>query len=414
MQLSGLVTVLVLATAALSAQGANTTTPAYYCKTDADCASFPNTVCITVEAKDPISKCTPNTVKRPACRLGQFGLCPSYQDTSRDYLNAHCIFVADDSVAPAAATTRQLATTTAPAATTSAPAATVKAAGSSSGTTAVTRAPLTVAPDASTTTTTTTDGSGSAATTGTDTTVGDSSGSDDTQAAVVKSASYKIGNQTVYGIFKCADLSECDNLAADPTTCRPAKCGDANSVNQCNNQGTCTYTSKQDVKARSCMCYKGFSGTKCEKTESGACDVDCGLGGDCVDGECVCKKGWDGKKYNGKQGKADARCTKCTNDLACENSNSCNTETGMCECGAGYTGTTCGGVEDACVKKTCGTVGKCQPKDDNTAVCMCPICDPDCTVCPTKDCSTCPSAASSVTISAGALLIAAFAALMMG
>uniref|UniRef100_K3WKA3 EGF-like domain-containing protein n=1 Tax=Globisporangium ultimum (strain ATCC 200006 / CBS 805.95 / DAOM BR144) TaxID=431595 RepID=K3WKA3_GLOUD len=397
---------LVLAAAARLTSGATTTnssTPAYYCTTDDDCAAWENTVCIKVEMEDSISKCTPNTAKRPACRLGQFGLCPSYQDTERGYLNAQCIFVADDSVAPTTATTtaRKLQ------------AGTVKAAGSSSGastvgstTTTTTRAPLTVAP-AEDETDTTTSGSGDS----TSTSVGDSSG-DSALSTTAQYASYKINNQTVYGIFKCADVSECDNLAADPSTCKPAKCGDAASMNQCNNQGTCTHTSKIDITARSCMCYKGFSGTKCEKTESGECDVDCGSGGDCVDGECVCKKGFDGKKYNGKQGKANARCTKCTNDLACQNSNTCNIETGTCDCAAGYTGTTCGGVDDNCVTKDCGT-GSCQIGANDKAVCMCPICDPVCTECPTKNCSTCPSAASSVTISVGALLVSLVVALVM-
>lgn len=399
---TGLAWLLVVATAALSAHGATnkTETPAYYCKTDEDCAAYPNTVCITVEAKDPISKCTPNTVARPACRRGQFGLCPSYQDTQRGYLNAHCIFVADDSVAPATATTtaaRQLAANTTAAGTVKPADTTANA----STTATATRAPLTIAPD-----TATTGGSGSGL--GTDSTaVGDTSGS----AVPVASAKYKIGNQTVYGIFKCADLSECDTLAADPTTCRPSKCGEGNSVTQCNNQGTCTHTSKQDIKMRSCMCYKGFSGTKCEKTESGACDVDCGVGGDCVDNQCVCKAGYDGKKYKNKQGKSDSRCTKCTNDLGCENNNACNTETGTCTCAAGFTGPTCGGVEDLCVTKSCG-IGSCNVINDK-AVCQCPICSPTCETCPTKDCSTCPSAASSVTISAGVLLVSAAVALFM-
>lgn len=398
--------VLVLATARLvaGATTTNTTTPAYYCTTDEDCAAFPDTVCIKVEMEDPISKCTPNTVKRPACRLGQFGLCPSYQDETRGYLNAHCIFVADDSVQPTT-TTRRLATTTAPA-------ATVKAAGSSSGsgtvgtTTSTTRAPLTIAPDDEETA-----ASGSGDSTA-DTSVGDASGSDGALTTGAKFASYKVGNQTIYGIFKCADLSECENLAADATTCRPSKCGDANSVQQCNNQGTCTHTSKSDIKQRSCMCYKGFTGTKCEKTESGECDVDCGIGGDCVDGECACKAGFDGKKYKNKQGKSDARCTKCTNDLACENKNTCDIETGTCDCAAGYTGVTCGGIDDNCVTKSCGT-GSCQLGSNGKALCMCPICDPECTECPTKDCSTCPSAASSLTVSVGALLVSFVVALMM-
>lgn len=399
--------VALAAVAARSALGAttNTTTPDYYCKTDADCAAkYPNTVCITVEAKDPISKCTPNTAKRPACRKGQYGYCPSYQDEERGYLNAHCIFVADDSVAPSSvtggvssttnSTRRWLQATVKPADTT--------ASNSSTTTTAATRAPLTVAP---------TDSSGGGDdTTDSGTTVGDSSG--DGQAAAVASASYKIGNQTVYGIFKCADLSECDTLAADPTTCRPSKCGDATSVNQCNNQGTCSHTSKLDIKARSCLCYKGFSGTKCEKTDSGQCDVDCGLGGDCVDGLCVCKAGYDGKKVKNKQGKADSRCTRCTNDLGCANGNPCDIETGKCSCQAGYTGTTCGGVEDVCVEKSCG-IGSCNIVSGK-AVCQCPICSPDCQTCPTKDCSTCPSAASSVTISLGAVAVCALASLLMG
>ncbi|KAE8895939.1 hypothetical protein PF003_g20073 [Phytophthora fragariae] len=72
----------------------------YYCTSDAYCEkNYPGTVCISVNNYgDVISKCTPNTSKRPACRGAQPGLCPSYQSSDRGYLNAHCVFVSEENL----------------------------------------------------------------------------------------------------------------------------------------------------------------------------------------------------------------------------------------------------------------------------------------------------------------------------
>jgi hypothetical protein len=366
--------------------------PKYYCETDADCeAKFPDTVCIAVDNYgDVVRKCTPNTKDRPACRGGQPGLCPSYQSPEISYLNAHCVFVAKD--------------TDASAATTSSSAASASASSSGSGA-AARRFLMTAAQMAS--------GSGSSAGVAVgDGSVSDSSGATITGENLGTYAKVTIGKKVVTGQFVCIDVSDCENKAYDTTTCAPATCGSPNSKEQCNNQGTCTYKSIQTMSKRTCMCYKGFQGDKCQQEVSSECDVDCGMGGDCVDGECVCKKGWDGKKYKDKQGKPSQRCTKCTNDQACQNGNPCNIETGTCVCNAGYFGSTCGATEDSCTNKNCYT-GNCQVLGNGSSACFCPLCSPTCNMCPTKDCSTCPSAGSTIEISKGVVFVSAVFGLLI-
>ncbi|KAI9912314.1 hypothetical protein PsorP6_005254 [Peronosclerospora sorghi] len=73
-------------------------------------------------------------------------------------------------------------------------------------------------------------------------------------------------------------------------TIKGAKVTAPTSKEVCTYHGTCTYKSRSKIGKRTCMCYAGSEGDKCEKEVSNACDVDCGAGGDCVDGECVCKK----------------------------------------------------------------------------------------------------------------------------
>jgi len=74
--------------------------PAYVCDSDAYCEkTFPGTACISVNNYgDIVSKCTPNTAKRPACRGATPGLCPSYQSADIGYLNAHCVFVSEENL----------------------------------------------------------------------------------------------------------------------------------------------------------------------------------------------------------------------------------------------------------------------------------------------------------------------------
>lgn len=369
--------------------------PKYYCETDADCeAKYPDTVCISVDNYgDVLKKCTPNTKDRPACRGGQPGLCPSYQSEEVGYLNAHCVFVAKDTDAKTSVASsgsgsgsggdvRRFLMTMEDMASSKATVATVKAS-SASGDNAV--------------------GDSSASGSATVTTTGTNLG---TYAKVT------IGKKVVTGEFICIDVSDCENKAYDTSICDVATCGSPGSKMQCNNHGTCTYKSIQTMTKRSCMCYKGFSGDKCQQEVSNECDVDCGMGGDCVNGECTCKKGWDGKKYNGKQGKPSQRCTKCTNDQACQNGNPCDIESGTCVCNPGFFGSTCGATEDSCTTKNCYT-GQCQVLANGSSACFCPLCSPKCEMCPTKDCSTCPSPASTVEISKGVVFVSAVVGLFI-
>ncbi|TYZ63714.1 hypothetical protein PybrP1_003683 [[Pythium] brassicae (nom. inval.)] len=357
--------------------------PAYQCETDADCAAkFPGTACISVDNYgDIVRKCTPNTKERPACRGGQPGLCPSYQNEQVGYLNAHCVFVAKDATTTDASTSKT----------------------STTGSDADSRRDrflLAMTEMASS-------GSGSG---GGSASVGDNTVNPGANMGTY--AKVTINKKLVTGEFVCIDVSDCENKAADPTTCEPITCGSPGSKTRCNNHGTCTYKSIQTMSKRSCMCYKGFQGDKCQTEISNECDVDCGLGGDCVDGACVCKKGWDGKKFNNKQGKANQRCTKCTNDQACENGNPCNLETGTCVCNPGYFGPTCGATEDSCTNKNCYT-GQCQVLTNGSSACFCQHCSPECKMCPTKDCSTCPSPASTVEISKGVVFVSAIVGLFI-
>ncbi|KAK1939398.1 Tenascin-X [Phytophthora citrophthora] len=353
----------------------------YYCTSDAYCEkNYPGTVCISVNNYgDVISKCTPNTSKRPACRGAQPGLCPSYQSADIGYLNAHCVFVSEENLSLSSSgsgsSRRRLA---------------------SSSASASAESP----PSSSSTSSTSEISSGSA---------GSSSPNSSTSDA---DALYTttIDGEEVKGQFVCLDVSDCESKAADPSTCYPSACGSSDSKEQCTYQGTCTYKNKKKITKRTCMCYAGFEGDMCSTEVSNACDVDCGTGGDCVDGECVCKEGFDGKEYDGKQGKANQRCTLCTNDLACQYNNTCNIDTGKCVCAAGYSGDTCGAVEDACTTTSCGE-GDCQVLTNGSAACYCPSCSPSCSLCDmlsnyTFDCSTCVTDGATATQASKLLMLA--------
>lgn len=374
--------------------------PVYYCETDEDCeGTFPGTVCIEVDNYGEVTKkCTPNTASRPACRGAQPGLCPSYQSEEVGYLNVHCVFVAVDAegedVVDSTGGTKDDSETE----------ASVASSGSGSADTKRRGRWLMLAASE--------DGSSSP-----EVIVSSSGSSGETTAPVVSTGAYakvKIGKETVTGQFRCVDVSDCARQAYDPTTCETEACGSPNSLMQCNNHGTCTYKSVQKMSTRSCMCFAGFSGDKCQQEISNECDVDCGLGGDCVDGECKCKKGFDGKKYKGKQGKPNQRCTKCTNDLACQNDNACDIDTGVCVCSPGYGGPTCGATEDSCTRRNCGDLGTCKLFANGSSACYCLTCDPDCELCKANDCSTCPSASSTIGISKAVIAFASVAALLLG
>uniref|UniRef100_H3HAV7 EGF-like domain-containing protein n=1 Tax=Phytophthora ramorum TaxID=164328 RepID=H3HAV7_PHYRM len=371
--------------------------PAYYCDSDSYCEkTYPGTACISVNNYgDVVSKCTPNTAKRPACRGAQPGLCPSFQSADIGYLNAHCVFVSEEN----------LSLSSSGSATSSSGSGRRRLMGAAGSTAASTASSAEAAASGSSTSST---ASGSEDSTATDTGSGASG-----------MYSVTIDGEKVSGQFICLDVSDCANKAADPSTCEPTACQAPTSKEVCTYHGTCTYKNKKKITKRTCMCYAGFEGDKCEKEVSNACDVDCGTGGDCVDGECACKEGFDGKKVDGKQGKPNQRCTRCTSDLACQNGNTCNTETGKCICGPGYNGDTCGATEDSCTTRTDCGVGACQVLANGSSACYCPLCSPSCSLCDmginaTFDCSTCPTDAATTMQSSKLLIFASmFVAVML-
>ncbi|KAG1708424.1 hypothetical protein DVH05_025103 [Phytophthora capsici] len=385
--------------------------PAYYCDSDSYCEkNYPGTVCISVNNYgDVVSKCTPNTAKRPACRGATPGLCPSYQSADIGYLNAHCVFVSEEylSLSSSGSATsgsgsgrRRLMGA---ASNSSSAAAASGSAGASSTTSSASAASSTAS---------STESSKAASGSEEDSTATESGSGADSMYSVT------IDGEKVSGQFVCLDVSDCANKAADPSTCEPTTCQAPDSKEVCTYHGTCTYKNKKKITKRSCMCYAGFEGDKCEKEVSNACDVDCGTGGDCVDGECVCKKGFDGKSYDGKKGKPNQRCTRCTNDLACQNDNTCNTETGKCICGPGYTGDTCGATEDSCTTRTDCGIGACQVLANGSSACYCPMCSPTCSLCDmdinsTFDCSTCPTDSAMTTQSSKLLVFASLIVAVM-
>ncbi|OWZ00528.1 GPI-anchored serine rich tenascin-like glycoprotein [Phytophthora megakarya] len=381
--------------------------PAYYCDSDSYCAKqYPGTVCISVNNYgDVVSKCTPNTSKRPACRGATPGLCPSYQSADIGYLNAHCVFVAEENL--------DLSSSGSATSGSGSDRRRLMAAASNSSSAAASAATST-ASSGSTASSTASSSSTAAAS---------ASGSEDstaTESGSGASAMYSvtIDGEKVSGQFVCLDVSDCANKAADPSTCEPTACQAPDSKEVCTYHGTCTYKNKKKITKRTCSCYAGFEGDKCEKEVSNACDVDCGTGGDCVDGECSCKAGFDGKKYDGKQGKPNQRCTRCTNDLACQNGNTCDTETGKCICGPGYTGDTCGATEDSCTTRTDCGIGACQVLANGSSACYCPLCSPSCSLCDmdinsTFDCSTCPTDGASTMQSSKLLVFASFVAVLL-
>lgn len=361
--------------------------PAYYCDSDSYCEErYPGTACISVNNYgDVVSKCTPNTAKRPACRGAQPGLCPSYQSADIGFLNAHCVFVSEENLSLSGSGSGRRRRLMSAASNSSSEGASGNGTEDLDKEISFTDSSIT-ADSASEDTTTTTTGSGATA-----------------------MYTVTIEGEEVSGQFICLDVSDCANKAADPSTCEPTACQAPTSQEVCTYHGTCTYKNKEKITKRTCMCYAGFEGDKCEKEVSNACDVDCGTGGDCEDGECVCKEGFNGEEYGGKQGKPNQRCTLCTNDLACQNDNACNIETGKCICGPGYTGATCGATEDSCTTRMDCGLGACQVLTNGSSACFCPTCSPTCSLCDmnmdaTFDCSTCATGAAPSTQSSKLLV----------
>nr|AIG56163.1 secreted protein [Achlya hypogyna] len=441
------------------------------CEKDSDCKKFPGTVCVKILTGDYTQgKCTPNYGKRPVCRGGQAGLCPSYQDPSAGYLNTQCVLIdkamqpATDtdaivpvdkpaasgttpaaSGAPAAATTAAPGTTAAPAktaagrflaatveTTTTAAPGTTAAAGTTeapsettvkpSGTTATPKK-TTAAPVDSGSASESESGSGSDGTIDR-TPVKDQECPTDTSLKLADpkcwfNTPYK--NTTLTVQYRCVDYDMCLEQSAysqESQTVKEAYCRPANCVtgpkSLCNNRGTCQANSPIDMmlpRTYACRCYAGFTGTKCEKTDGTAeCDVDCGFGGACTDNKCDCFEGFVGKNL---------RCDKCTSNAACENDNKCNIDTGKCACGPGFNGDTCGGKLDVCAGVVCKNGGFIDSSSGKTCQCNCPKC-PAGTKCQTcggadgRDCSTCPaveSGASAISIMSTTLVMAVAAML---
>ncbi|KAL3668192.1 hypothetical protein V7S43_007052 [Phytophthora oleae] len=324
----------------------------YYCTSDAYCEK-------TTPAR-PASPSTTTATWSPSVPQTRRSAQPAVERnlgcvrrTRAQYLNAHCVFVSEENLSLSSSgsgSSRRLA--------------------SSSNSTSTAASSESSSASSSTTST---------------------SSSSETSSGSAGSSSSNSSSSDADALYTATIDGE--EQAADPSTCYPSACGSSDSKEQCTYQGICTYKSKKKITKRTCMCYAGFEGDMCSTEVSNACDVDCGTGGDCVDGECVCKEGFDGKEYDGKQGKANQRCTLCTNDLACQYNNTCNTDTGKCVRAAGYSGDTCGAVEDACTTTSCGE-GDCQVLTNGSAACYCPSCSPSCALCDmlsnyTFDCSTC-------------------------
>ncbi|RHY22905.1 hypothetical protein DYB32_009363 [Aphanomyces invadans] len=238
----------------------------------------------------------------------------------------------------------------------------------------------------------------------------------------------KYGNRSILAQYRCVDYSMCyeqsaasqESQKAKEEYCRPKGCvsGDRE---LCNNRGTCQSNDPVQPmmpQGYSCRCYAGFTGRQCEKTTGPTCDVDCGVGGACIDRKCQC--------YDPYQGK-DLRCSKCTKDAACENGNKCNVDTGKCNCLEGFIGLTCGGKTNNCAGVTCNNGG--QPYDGGkVCTCRCAKCVgsvcPPCGGADGRDCSVetggCPAVLKAEDNAAGAIqgtllvmLVVALAAVVM-
>jgi hypothetical protein len=73
-----------------------------------------------------------------------------------------------------------------------------------------------------------------------------------------------------------------------------------NTSSDCLNGGTC-----DPSKSVNCICPKGFTGARCE-IKQGGCD-NCGPGGSCVNGSCVCNDGWQQAAPDG----SNLQCSVC-------------------------------------------------------------------------------------------------------
>merc|ERR1711968_246076 len=196
------------------------------------------------------------------------------------------------------------------------------------------------------------------------------------------------------------------------TDCSIPLCGD----NQgCSDKGVC------DVNNTfTCKCYDGFTGPTCEKvvcprTRLGICNghgicdpefkagcicngtggngtqwagaacnvVVCPIGnngkqcnsrGTCLEGTCVCDKGYTGSSCSGGLGGLkEGECLKGSNGKQCSGNGKCDSEVGKCKCDSGFKGLDCSVVTCPTNARTnikCGGpgVGTC---NEVTATCTC-------------------------------------------
>ncbi|KAF0713364.1 Aste57867_4382 [Aphanomyces stellatus] len=415
-----------------------TTAPAAFnpnagaCATDDDCVNFPGTVCVQYYTGSPVvtrGKCTANYGQKPACRGAQSGLCPQYYDTTLGYMSTQCVLVdraqqgstGMDAVVPVnrkttapptadgtdAGTTPSSGGTTTGGTKPAVTNATKVPAATNATKPAARRLAATVTTTAAPVDTTTTDGTEDPDLTPAAPPTADT----DTSAIKAQACPSDKGlnwddpncwlttallNRTIVGQYRCVDTTNCAAMAwasqlgsKDRNAyCQPKAC--VTGTNQlCNNRGTCQVndpkTQPMAAAEYTCRCGVGSTGTKCEKSSSNTCDVDCGFGGQCVDRACTCFAPFSGKG-------SDSRCTKCTKNAACFNNGTCDTDSGKCVCGEGFFGPTCAGKVDNCAGVACANGG--QPYVSGTSCkCKCAQCTaagvcPDCGGPDSRDCSS--------------------------
>ncbi|ETW04229.1 hypothetical protein H310_04566 [Aphanomyces invadans] len=301
------------------------------CVDDSQCAL--NAACVTVDTgRAAFSKCTAN---KPICGGRTFGHCPS-QDS--EIGNMMCVFVETKKIrnvecCPASGT--QLLPEGSPV-----------------------DGVATVSPSATT-------AASAAATTSSPITTKSAARELLVESAVSCFDCYKPpgSNRTIPGSFQCVLKDQCKAQSVFPKVCDTGLSCDTAKNELCSRHGTCAPIDLDAPQGTyRCMCDVGFGGRFCDQVISNECVADCGVGGICVDGQCVCKKGYIGDQ-----------CFGCTHDAACNAdklSGTCNLKTNTCDCVPGFQGDRwCGTTSDASVAvvdmctlptgPNCGDLGIC-------------------------------------------------------
>ncbi|OQR92639.1 hypothetical protein ACHHYP_20131 [Achlya hypogyna] len=212
------------------------------------------------------------------------------------------------------------------------------------------------------------------------------------------------------GQFFCVPQQECKSSSVFPLACSGGNMCSSGPNELCNYHGTCTPLDINDPKGSyGCACNRGFGGGQCEAVVSDACTYDCGDGntkGTCVDGQCVCKKGWTGPQ-----------CTLCTTNAAC-GGGTCNPGSGQCSCPTNTTTTyqkianvcyglgTTSGAKSSCSGVVCGPKGICMA---GSCVCSHGCAGTVCKACADETCESCSGTAAvrpSILVALGAALLA--------